>query len=568
MSDLQLQSVNTELYRPRCIAYCRVSTNNQKEDGLSIDTQKKMILEKVQSVRGDLVEDFYIDEGKTGTNMNRSGLQNLLARCSKKDIDYLVVQDTSRLSRDEKDHLVIRATLKNYSITLITLDGMQARGDDPYSAFIDLVIAGVNALHPKISGYKAHQTEVEKFKAGYYPSWAALGYKNIVNPNPTGSYDKRIIIPDETMAPFITRAFQMYATRQYSLVDIQKYLYENGVRGKKGKTLQFSVVHHMLRSTFYYGWMKWSGMEQWGKHKPLINEATFKLVQRVLTEKGDFGIRKRKHNFLLRSLIYCKECGRRFVAEWHVHPKFKSRGGRIGYYHCSQVSRNGCKAKYVELTDLEQQVEKEVAKLEFKKEFIETVERNVLRVYQESVDRVKLSKKAAYNRRDAIEQKRERLEEQMLLKNVSVENYKRINSKLESELLEVQMELSEIEKIRTVDVKIVEEVLRLTQNIVKTYSEADTDKKRSFLHFFFQKIYVRNKIVVGVEYQPVIAVLNKAKKVILVSDWLPVPQHIITLHTAIDYSKIMQAFQNLCYIGELRQRWEEIKRLQLQPALA
>lgn len=216
-----LQQEQTQLYRPRILAYCRVSTNNQKEDGLSIDTQKKMVLEKVQEMGGELVEEVYADEAKTGTNMNRNGLQNLLARCSKKDIDYLIVQDTSRLSRDEKDHLVIRAALKNYGVTLITLDGMQARGDDPYSNFIDLVIAGVNALQPKISGFKSHQNMVEKFKAGYYPSWGPLGYKNIVNKNPTGSYDKRIVVPDEQMASFITRAFQIYATRQYSLVDIQ-----------------------------------------------------------------------------------------------------------------------------------------------------------------------------------------------------------------------------------------------------------------------------------------------------------------------------------------------------------
>lgn len=28
---------------------------------------------------------------------------------------------------------------------------------------------------------------------------------------------------------------------------------------------------------------------------------------------------------------------------------------------------------------------------------------------------------------------------------------------------------------------------------------------------------------------------------------------------------IIQAFQNLSYIGELRQRWEEIKKLQTKP---
>lgn len=39
---------------------------------------------------------------------------------------------------------------------------------------------------------------------------------------------------------------------------------------------------------------------------------------------------------------------------------------------------------------------------------------------------------------------------------------------------------------------------------------------------------------------------------------LPEPRLIITINLA----SIIQAFQDLRYIGELRQRWEEIKKLQ------
>lgn len=44
---------------------------------------------------------------------------------------------------------------------------------------------------------------------------------------------------------------------------------------------------------------------------------------------------------------------------------------------------------------------------------------------------------------------------------------------------------------------------------------------------------------------------------ILRPNQLPRPETIITL----DLSSIIQTFQNLSYIGELRQRWEEIKKL-------
>jgi len=42
---------------------------------------------------------------------------------------------------------------------------------------------------------------------------------------------------------------------------------------------------------------------------------------------------------------------------------------------------------------------------------------------------------------------------------------------------------------------------------------------------------------------------------------LPSPEIIIT-------AKVIESFQNLSYIGELKQRWEEIKKLQMKPVIA
>jgi len=45
---------------------------------------------------------------------------------------------------------------------------------------------------------------------------------------------------------------------------------------------------------------------------------------------------------------------------------------------------------------------------------------------------------------------------------------------------------------------------------------------------------------------------------ILSANWLPVPKIIISS----DFSQIIEAFQNLSFIIEMKQRWEEIKKLQ------
>ena len=65
------ETLNSSNAIPRCLGYARVSTSDQKENGLSIDVQKAKILEKVEELGGELTEDIYVDDGRSGTNMHR-----------------------------------------------------------------------------------------------------------------------------------------------------------------------------------------------------------------------------------------------------------------------------------------------------------------------------------------------------------------------------------------------------------------------------------------------------------------------------------------------------------------
>jgi len=48
---------------------------------------------------------------------------------------------------------------------------------------------------------------------------------------------------------------------------------------------------------------------------------------------------------------------------------------------------------------------------------------------------------------------------------------------------------------------------------------------------------------------------------------LPLPRINIIVNQA-DFGRIIQAFQDLRWIGEMRQRWEEIKKLQTHSSYA
>src|SRR5215468_10736691 len=69
----------------------------------------------------------------------------------------------------------------------------------------------------------------EKAEQGIYPSAAPLGYRNI-----SGSQDKKTIEPDPESGPIVQKLFEWYATGNYSLKDITKKAYNEGLRSRMG----------------------------------------------------------------------------------------------------------------------------------------------------------------------------------------------------------------------------------------------------------------------------------------------------------------------------------------------
>jgi len=52
--------------------------------------------------------------------------------------------------------------------------------------------------------------------------------------------------------------------------------------------------------------------------------------------------------------------------------------------------------------------------------------------------------------------------------------------------------------------------------------------------------------------------------------WLPSPRYNIKINQLLDrgINRVLKVFEDFNYILEMKKRWEEIKRLQVQPAIA
>ena len=86
----------------RCGIYVRVSTDDQRDNGYSIDSQLRIIKEYCEKNDYDIV-DVYNDAGHSGKDLMRPEMQRLLKDIKSKKIDKLIAIKVDRLTRNNYD---------------------------------------------------------------------------------------------------------------------------------------------------------------------------------------------------------------------------------------------------------------------------------------------------------------------------------------------------------------------------------------------------------------------------------------------------------------------------------
>lgn len=111
----------------RVAIYVRVSTDEQRDNGYSIDSQIRMLKEYCEKKEYSVI-DIYNDAGYSGKNLNRPAMQRLIQDIEKGKIDKLVAIKTDRLTREgfngywllnycEKYNVKIELTLEPFDIS-------------------------------------------------------------------------------------------------------------------------------------------------------------------------------------------------------------------------------------------------------------------------------------------------------------------------------------------------------------------------------------------------------------------------------------------------------------------
>ena len=104
--------------KPGAVIYCRVSTEDQAENGTSLETQERAGYDFAERELRLPVLTVYRDEGISGAKFDRPGLQAALCDIREGRACALVSYDISRLSRDSEHQQRIKKIVRNAGATL------------------------------------------------------------------------------------------------------------------------------------------------------------------------------------------------------------------------------------------------------------------------------------------------------------------------------------------------------------------------------------------------------------------------------------------------------------------
>lgn len=438
----------------KIIKYLRLSiadeavSKGRQDESDSIENQRKL-LDNYISYHPELngmVEEI-IDDGFSGTSLNRPALQRLLSMVEQNQVGAIVMKDLSRLGRNylEVGYLLDLVFPRFLVRTIAVNDGYDSLNVGEYTGGIELALRNLkNDFYSRDLSVKVKSARDVLLTQGHHMGGIPFGYQKL-------SKDTDIQIDPEA-AEIVRLVFQMAAYQRMSPSDIaremnkreiitpSKYRQLKGGRYKRVQSIWMpATVRNILWNLTYTGsFAKYQGhyhtvghgpytsipREEWeiieNALPPIITKETYDLAWSSIKHSNRRTGRKEKsppkHSVLSKKL-YCGCCGMQMRLKKrkgliYICPsaEFKPEGNQCELVQCSAAALEAVVLDTVnQLARLSaKQVNLAVQKQKSAEQKIASVERSIAKV------RRKLS---------TIGQKRQELFEQMVSGAITPETF-------------------------------------------------------------------------------------------------------------------------------------------------
>ena len=337
----------------RVTFYARVSTDKDEQLN-SLDNQIHYYEELIRKNKAWTFVPGYIDEGLSGiSTKKRENFHRMVEDGKNGNFDLIITKEITRFARNTLDSIqYTRELLSNGVAIFFQNDNINTLDED--SELRLTIMSGIaqDELRKLSSRVKfGHQQAI---KSGVVIGNSRIfGYKK---------ENKRLVI-DEKEAPMVWELFELYATDQYSMKQIEGIFWNKGYRNLNGNRIAHSTMANMIANPKYKGYyvgnkvkvvdmftkkQKFLPPEEWVMFKDESGEIVPAIVSEELWEKANEILRRRSedvknrqgicnHPNLLTGKLFCTCCGE----PYYRRESKKVYGPNNSKWVCSGKIKNG-----------------------------------------------------------------------------------------------------------------------------------------------------------------------------------------------------------------------------------
>lgn len=305
----------------KAIILARVSSREQ-EEGYSIDAQKDRLIRYCERKNLSVIKSYEIVESSTQGDRKRF-MEMINFVKSQKERVAIVADKIDRIQRSFKefpllDELINKNIIELHFFTENTVIDRDSTSHTRlgWSFGVLMAQAYVDSLRDNVKRSFDYMV-----KQGEFPGWAPLGYLNTRD-----EHGKADIVLDSHRAPIIKRLFKEYAKGMISIGELTKLAKCWGLTRRKGGSITPSVMHYLLKNTFYYGLMTHKGEMYPHRYSKLISKELFDTCTSIREGKNLNTTKYNSKDFLFRGILTCKNTGRAISTD---RKKKKGKNGNI-----------------------------------------------------------------------------------------------------------------------------------------------------------------------------------------------------------------------------------------------
>lgn len=403
-----VNDIKVEKRRKLIAIYCRVSTEEQSENGYSIDEQERLLEEWCKKM-GYVIYKCYSDRGISGKNIkDRPALKELLSDAKAGKFDMVISWKINRLSRKLEDVLKIVNLLEKNNITFKSYSE-PFETDTPAGRMQFQMMALIGEFERGTIAQNVKMGMIAKAKSGNWCGGRVLGYDLVPNNSPEEEKKgKNKLKINEKEAEIVRFIFNEYSKgKGYKAITNQ--INKLGYKTKKGNDFSVGSIRDILTNPVYIGEIRYNVRQNWsekrrrninpnpirvkGKHEAIIDRELWDKVQLILESKKGKPSRIYDGEYPLTGILRCPKCGAGMVISRTTNTLADGSKKRIAYYCCGNWKNKGtsvCNSNTIRVDKANEYVFKKIEELVSNEAMIKAVVKNI---NKERKDKVKPAKR-------------------------------------------------------------------------------------------------------------------------------------------------------------------------------